>query len=128
MLLELEVGESPQRLIRSLNSSFEEQGLDVKAYGWVEAAGAIAQLVSGLKTVFNALIVIVAVVAVIIIMNTLVISITERIGEIGTMRAIGARRSFIRRMITLETLMISLVFGLSSWCSQRRRSPIRRQC
>jgi putative ABC transport system permease protein len=55
----------------------------------------------------------VAVVAVIIIMNTLVISITERIGEIGTMRAIGARRSFVRGMITFETLIISLVFGLA---------------
>jgi len=112
VLLKLEDGGSPERLIRSLNSSFEEQGLDVKAYGWVEAAGTTAQLVSGLKTVFNALILIVAVVAIIIIMNTLVISITERIGEIGTMRAIGARRSFVRGMITLETLMISLVFGL----------------
>jgi putative ABC transport system permease protein len=112
VLLEVEDNVSAQRLIRSLNSSFEELGLDVKAYGWEEAAGPTAQLVSGLKTVFNALIIVVAVVAIIIIMNTLVISITERIGEIGTMRAVGARRSFVRRMITLETLMISLVFGL----------------
>jgi putative ABC transport system permease protein len=112
VLLEVENDVSAQRLIRSLNSSFQEQGLEVKAYGWVEAAGATAQLVSGLKIVFNLLIIVVAVVAIIIIMNTLVISITERIGEIGTMRAVGARRSFVRRMITLETLMISLVFGL----------------
>ena len=112
VLLKLEDSRSPERLIRSLNSYFEEQELDVKAYGWVDAAGATAQLVSGLKTVFNVLILIVAVVAIIIIMNTLVISITERIGEIGTMRAIGARRLFVRRMITLETLMISLAFGV----------------
>jgi putative ABC transport system permease protein len=112
VLLEVEDNASPQRLIRSLNSSFQELELDAQAYGWVEAAGATAQLVSGLKTVFTALIIVVAVVAMIIIMNTLVISITERIREIGTMRAVGARRSFVRRMITLETLMISLVFGL----------------
>jgi putative ABC transport system permease protein len=113
VLLEVEDNVPPQRLIRSLNSAFEELELNAKAYGWVEAAGATAQLVSGLKTVFNALIFVVAVVSIIIIMNTLVISITERIGEIGTMRAVGARRSFVRRMITLETLMISLVFGLT---------------
>lgn len=65
-----------------------------------------------LKIVFNILILIVAVVGVIIIMNTLVISVTERIGEIGTMRAIGARKSFIRRMIMVETLMITISFGV----------------
>jgi putative ABC transport system permease protein len=64
------------------------------------------------KIVFNVLIFIVAVVAVIIIMNTLVISVTERIGEIGTMRAIGARKSFVRKMITWETIIISVYFGL----------------
>ncbi len=111
-LLKLEEGRSPERTIRQLNAYFQENGLPLAAYGWVEAAGASAQLVSGLKLVFNGLILVVAVVAVIIIMNTLVISITERTAEIGTMRAIGAQRFFVRRMIILETLMISLVFGL----------------
>jgi len=112
VLLKLSDSRSPEGAIRSLNNYFEDNGLPHKAYGWVEAAGGVAQLVSGLKIVFNALIIIIAVVAVIIIMNTLVISITERIGEIGTMRAIGAQRLFVRRMITLETLMISLIFGI----------------
>ncbi len=35
---------------------------------------------------------VIAVVATIIIMNTLVIAITERMAEIGTMRAIGGRK------------------------------------
>ena len=51
------------------------------------------------------------VVAVIIIMNTLVISVTERINEIGTMRAIGARKGFVRRMIGSETVALAFVFG-----------------
>jgi len=45
-------------------------------------------------------------------MNTLVISVTERLGEIGTMRAIGAQKSFVRRMIILETIVIILSFGI----------------
>ena len=45
-------------------------------------------------------------------MNTIVISVTERIPEIGTMRAIGAQKSFIRRMIIVETLMVSVIFGI----------------
>ena len=71
----------------------------------------MAKMSTGVKTVFNIIILIVAVVAVIIIMNTLVISVTERIAEIGTMRAIGAQKSFVRKMITIETILISGIFG-----------------
>ncbi|HIG37140.1 MAG TPA: FtsX-like permease family protein, partial [Oceanospirillaceae bacterium] len=67
------------------------------------------------------------VIAIIIIMNTLVISVTERLTEIGTMRAIGAQKSLVRRLIILETLVLSvsasiigiiigaLVIGLLHW-------------
>ena len=44
-------------------------------------------------------------------MNTLVISVTERMGEIGTMRAIGAQKSFVRRMVMWETLLLSGIAG-----------------
>lgn len=60
---------------------------------------------------FNTIVFIIAVVAVIIIMNTLVISVTERMSEIGTMRAIGAQKSFVRRMIVLETMLLSGISG-----------------
>ena len=60
---------------------------------------------------FNVIIIVIAVVAVIIIMNTLVISVTERISEIGTMRAIGASKRFIRQMIGAETVTLAVVFG-----------------
>jgi putative ABC transport system permease protein len=61
--------------------------------------------------VFNTIVLIIAVVAVIIIMNTLVISVTERMSEIGTMRAIGAQKSFVRRMIVLETMLLAGISG-----------------
>ena len=51
-------------------------------------------------------------VAVIIMMNTLVISVIERTGEIGTMRALGARKGFVWKMFLVETLTIAVVFGL----------------
>ncbi|MGI6081728.1 MAG: ABC transporter permease [Limnochordia bacterium] len=96
---------------RKLNEFFQDEEIEVSLQGWTEAAGVMAKMSTGVKTVFNVIILIVAVVAVIIIMNTLVISVTERIPEIGTMRAIGAQRSFVRRMITLETILISGLFG-----------------
>jgi putative ABC transport system permease protein len=45
-------------------------------------------------------------------MNTLVISVIERTGEIGTMRALGAQKSFVRKMFLVETLTIAAIFGI----------------
>ena len=70
----------------------------------------MSQLADGFKTVFNVVSVI-AIVAVIIIMNTLVTSVTERIAEIGTMRAIGVHKGFVRHMIGAETVTLAFVFG-----------------
>jgi len=111
ILLRLENPADADRLVSELNRVFAEEGVELAAFEWIDGAGTVAQLTNTLKIIFNWLIVVVAVVAVIIIMNTLVISVTERIPEIGTMRAIGAHRSFVRRMIVAETLMIAVVFG-----------------
>lgn len=44
------------------------------------------------------------------VVNTLVLSVLERTREIGLARALGASRRLVRRMITMESLVISL-FG-----------------
>ncbi|MBN1648790.1 MAG: FtsX-like permease family protein [Spirochaetales bacterium] len=111
LLLKLEQPGRAAGVIRDINRYFTKQEIDAKAYDWISAAGPAAKAVSGLKTIFNAIIIIIAVVALIIIMNTLVISVTERIPEIGTMRAIGARKGFIRKMISMETLLLSIAAG-----------------
>lgn len=90
---------------------FAERGIAAQTRNWREGAGALAELSYGIKSVFNTVVFIIAVVAVIIIMNTLVISVTERMSEIGTMRAIGAQKSFVRRMIVLETMLLSGISG-----------------
>lgn len=113
LLVKIEDAGRTEAVVRDLNRWFESEGIEARAWEWVEGAGISASLARTLQLVFNALIIIVAVVAVIIIMNTLVISVTERFGEIGTMRAIGARKGFVRSMILQETLMISLFFGLA---------------
>src|SRR5690606_5714917 len=77
----------------------------------LSGAGAVASLATGTKLVFNIVVVVIAVVAIIIIMNTLVISVTERPTEIGTMRALGAPKSFVRRIIIWETVMTAGIFG-----------------
>ena len=94
----------------SLDLGAPESGFVVSDWRW--GAGVQAELSYYLQLAFNIIVFIVVVVAVIIIMNTLVISITERIPEIGTMRALGAGKNFVRLMIVSETLMVSFAFGI----------------
>lgn len=112
LLVKLYNSQDTAKVVSQLNKQFEKEGIEAVAYDWLEGAGISAQLANTLSIVFNVLIFIIAIVAVIIIMNTLVISVSERFGEIGTMRAIGAKKSFVRQMVTLETMIISLAFGL----------------
>ena len=47
-----------------------------------------------------------------IFMNTLIINVTERTAEIGTMRAIGGDKSFIRGLFMTEALALNLCASL----------------
>lgn len=99
------------RVTADLQRVIDDGDLNSQVMGWLDAAAPFSQLSNGFRTVFNVVIIVIAVVAVIIIMNTLVLSVTERISEIGTMRAIGARKGFVRRMIGAETVSLAFVFG-----------------
>ena len=44
--------------------------------------------------------------------NTLIISIIERTGEIGTMRALGGEKSFVRSIFLSETLFLNVAASL----------------
>ena len=111
LLLKLNRPGAAARVTEDLERVIGDEDLNAQVLGWVGAAAPLSQLSDGFKIVFNVVIIVIAVVAVIIIMNTLVISVTERISEIGTMRAIGARKGFVRRMIGAETVTLAFVFG-----------------
>jgi putative ABC transport system permease protein len=112
LLISLDEGASAEGSIEELNRWFSEEGIAARAGDWKSAAGPYASTVDVVRAVFNGALVIVAVVAVIIMMNTLVISVIDRTREIGTMRALGAQKGFVWRLFILETLTISIVFGL----------------
>jgi len=100
-----------QRVVSELNAWFAANKIDAQAGDWKAAAGPFSQSIDVIRIVFDIAIIIIAVVAIIIMMNTLVISVMERTGEIGTMRALGAQKGFVRSMFFIETLSIALVFG-----------------
>lgn len=107
--------DNPTRIkqtVAELNAWFAAEGIEAQAGDWQKAAGPYAQSVDVLRIVFTVAIIILAVVAVIIIMNTLVVSVIERTGEIGTMRALGAGKGFVRKMFAAETVTLALSFGV----------------
>jgi len=112
LLVRLQPGSDVKGVLADLNKTFAAQNLPVKAVGWKQAAGTTAALTDVAQIIFNIVIVILAIVAVIIIINTLVISVMERTAEIGTMRALGAQKPFIRRLFIAETMLLAGFFGV----------------
>ena len=112
ILANLQDGRRVDRFVRELNGWFDEEGLAIEAGNWEQAAGPFATAADTIRTVYNVAVVVIGVVAIIIIMNTLVIAVTERTGEIGTMRALGAQRGFVRRLFATELLSIVVIFGV----------------
>jgi putative ABC transport system permease protein len=112
ILLRLNNQNQDTQIIERLVTFFEEEGINAQAGNWEVAAGPFATTADVIRIVFNVAIIIVGIVAVIIMMNTLVISVIERTSEIGTMRALGARKGFIRKLFLYEIAAISLLFGI----------------
>jgi len=112
LLLRLQDEAQVRPVIEGLNRWFAQEQIEARAVDWKVASGGFGSLADTLQVVFNVLVLIIAIVAVIIIMNTLVISVIERTTEIGTMRALGAQKRTVRWMFLLETVSISVVFGL----------------
>jgi putative ABC transport system permease protein len=113
ILLKLDNPASTGSTITSLNAYFIKNGIAAVAGDWKGAASPFSQFITQIRSVLGIVILVLAVVAIIIIMNTLVVSVIERTGEIGTMRALGAQKPFVWKMFLIETLCVTLVFGLA---------------
>lgn len=112
ILLKTESQRTAPRIVAELNLWFADQGIPARAWDWKAAAGPFSTTADVIRIVFNVAIILVAIVAIIIMTNTLVINVVERTAEIGTMRALGAHKNFIRRMVSTEVFTISIIFGL----------------
>lgn len=96
-------------VITNLNKIFKENNLPVQAVNWRKAAGATATYVYVLRLLLNAGIIVVLLAGFIVINNTLTINIIDRIKEIGTMRAIGAKKRIIAMLFFIETFLLTFI-------------------
>lgn len=87
------------------------EDLGIQVVDWQGATGILGQFIGTMRAVLYAAIFVIFLVSLIIINNTMVAATLERVGEIGTMRAIGAPRGFVVGMFLVETLVLGLASG-----------------
>jgi ABC-type transport system, involved in lipoprotein release, permease component len=109
--IKLKPGISQTVALNMLNREFRQQHLNVRAVSWKSSVGTIGSMAMMVKAALNTFIMFIFFVAIIVIMNTLSMAAIERVSEIGMMRAIGARKGFMRKMFVYETGLLSFFFG-----------------
>ncbi len=82
--------------------------LGIKVARWDVASGFYAQIAAALQAFIYLATALIFLVVTMIFMNTLIINVVERTAEIGTMRALGADKSFVRGVFLAETLMLNI--------------------
>jgi putative ABC transport system permease protein len=87
--------------------------LGIKTARWDEASGFYARISKALQAFIFLATALIFLVVTMIFMNTLIINVVERTAEIGTMRAIGADKSFVRGVFLAETLMLNVAAALA---------------
>lgn len=111
VFVKLKKGVSIKEGLEKINKELKSAGLGVRAVSWKKAFGLIGSMAAVIKGALFGFVMLLFVVAIIIIVNTLSMAALERTSEIGMMRAVGARKSFISNMFVAETGMLSFVFG-----------------
>lgn len=101
-----------ERLMRELKAYLRDGGWGARVLSWRQAAGMSAQALFALQSAFYLGLGFVALGAVLVIMNALVISVIERVPEIGTMRSLGAGAPFIRSLFVAESLLLTGIGAL----------------
>ena len=99
-----------KQTMSDIEAAAKLNGLDLKA-SWRDSAGLIGKLVVVFEVTLFVAVLVIFLVALVIINNALVMATLERVREIGTLRAVGAQRSFILGMLLVEAATIGLVFG-----------------
>lgn len=94
---------------RALNDRFRREGAGLRAFTWEEMGGPfiggmlVTRFISGILDLVMVVIVAAGVT------NTALMSVFERTREIGTVRAIGARRGRVLALFLVEALLLSLL-------------------
>jgi ABC-type lipoprotein release transport system permease subunit len=105
----------PKRLpetLEAVRATIEREQLPLQAVDWRTAAGIVGQYLWVVRGVLAVMLTLIFLVAILVINNSMVSATMERTAEIGTLRAIGARRSIVVSMFMGETTVLGFVSGI----------------
>jgi len=80
---------------------------------WSYAAGFLGKFIDFFRLVLVGVVATFAFIALIVVTIGMTIATLQRTSTIGTMRAIGAQRTFVVSMVLVETAVLALTFGLA---------------
>ena len=92
-----------------LSDDFKRAGLKLEVRTWQEMSAFFRQVKGMYDMIFALMLAVVLAIVVLSIANAMSMAVVERTREIGTLRAIGLRRSGITRMFVSEALMLVVV-------------------
>ncbi len=87
----------------------EQQGLSVEVRTWDELSEIYKDVVLMYRSVIFISLAVILIIVILSIINSMFMSVLERVSEIGTMRAIGSSKSKVIRLIFFESVFIGLI-------------------
>lgn len=110
--LKAERANLPDATLATLDAFFASARPRTWVVGWTSAAGFLGKFIDFFRLLLVAIIGAFAFIALIVVTIGMTIATMQRTTTIGTMRAIGAQRSFVVAMVLIETTVLAIVFGL----------------
>ena len=112
IIVRLKDGKDTKRVMKKVSKLIKEKGWPVKVIGWRYAAGSTVVYLLLIRYILNLGIIVILFAGFIIVNNSLVINILDRTREIGTLRAIGAKKRYISLQCMVENLILTLTSGV----------------
>jgi len=92
-----------------LKTLFQQHHLDLEVHDFRELNPEYNQVIGLFGAIFVFIAVIMGIIVLFTVINTMSMSVMERVNEIGTIRAMGVRRSGVRRQFLVEGLFLGVI-------------------
>jgi putative ABC transport system permease protein len=113
LVLQLHRSEDIPAARARLAALFKQHGLALEVHDFTELQPVYKQIIGMMGAIFSFIAAIMGVIVLFTVVNTMSMSVMERVNEIGTTRALGVRRAGIRRQFVAEGLLLG-VLGASA--------------
>ncbi len=95
-----------------LGELFKKEGLDLEIKPWYEMADFYIKTVALFRRQYMIVMLIVAIIVILSVFNTMNMSVLERIGEVGTVMALGTPKKGVITQFLLEGLVLGIIGGI----------------